>query len=79
MLSALRRSLMRLMQPRRGCVPAMLVKVSTGRLYIARKNLDQILVQMRAHDDPQAVNLPMWSEALEHEPGLGSNHGKLPL
>jgi hypothetical protein len=47
---------MRVMKLRWGCGPAVLLKVFAGRLDIARKDLDHVLVQMRAHDDPQAVD-----------------------
>jgi hypothetical protein len=56
-LSALHRSLMRGMKLRWDCGAPVLLKVFACRLDIARKDLGHILVQMRAHDDPQAVDL----------------------
>ena len=58
---------MRAVKLRWGCGPAVLLKVFTRRLDIARKDLGQVLVQMRAHDDPQAVDLLGDPEA-SHKP-----------
>src|SRR5271166_5527778 len=57
MNSALRRSLTRIMKTRWGRGPAVLFKVIAGRLDIMRKDLGHLLVQMRAHDNPQTVDL----------------------